>query len=488
MVRRAAIPLAFSLASCASTPPQAPPRTPPPPGLASPTIALSPCTIPDLKRPAKCGTAHVLEDRTRPGGRVVALKIVVVPAEHSPPLPDPVVFIAGGPGGAATDAAAIILEGYGRASSTRDFVFVDQRGMGEGSPLRCKLFEGTDLGTLAGGELPESRLRACLASMDADPSLYTTDVAADDLAEVLAALGYEKVNVVAESYGSFAAQALAHAHPARVRSLALNGVASPVGDFALRFAESSEAVLEQLFAECAANPACRARHPDPAAELQKAFARLREHPAQVSATADDGNTYTATLDVNAFALTLRGSLYGARSRGGTLGMIHDVAEGGFDGIAPRVVLFPLMLATESSIGAYLSIACAESLAGVGEEEAKRATAKTFVGMARVGPLLRACAFWPKRPSPAWLHQPVTGNLPALLVNGTMDPATPLSGFELAGSQLTNAQRVIVRGEGHSAVTPCLDGIVAAFFDDPFAKVDATCVKAVATEFDASERR
>ncbi len=319
--------------------------------------------------------------------------------------------------------------------------------------------------------------------MDADPSFYTTDVAAHDLDEVLGALGYERVNVIAESYGSFAAQALAKAHPARVRSLALNGVASPVGDFALRFAENSEAVLERLFAECASDPACHAHHPDPRAELAKAFARLREHPSQVSAEAD-GTKYTATLDANAFAQTLRGSLYSAGTRGATLGMIYDVAEGRFDGIAPRVVLFPLAIANESSVGAYLSIACAESLAGVTEEEARRVTAGTFLGMARVGPLLKACAFWPKKPSPPWLHEPVRSDLPALLINGTMDPATPLSGVALAGSKLPNAQRVIVEGEGHSGVTPCIDGIVAAFFDSPLAKVDSACVKPVVTRFDS----
>ena len=49
---------------------------------------------------------------------------------------------------------------------------------------------------MSSGALPEAALRACLSSMDADASQYTTAAAADDLDEILGALGYAAVNVL----------------------------------------------------------------------------------------------------------------------------------------------------------------------------------------------------------------------------------------------------------------------------------------------------
>src|SRR5580700_710261 len=127
--------------------------------------------------------------------------------------------------------------------------------------------------------------------MDANPALYTTSIAADDLDEVLGALGYAQANVMGGSYGTFAAQTFAHAHPGRVRSLILNGVVPPAAPFVLGFAPSSEAALEQTFAECAADAACHAMYPDPQRELDQAFARLDAHPEPLIAEGAGGEKY-----------------------------------------------------------------------------------------------------------------------------------------------------------------------------------------------------
>lgn len=90
-------------------------------------LYLAPCEIPGLKRQAKCGTANVVENRALGHGRMVSLKVVVVPATQVPAAPDPVVYITGGPGGAATDEVVSVVEEYAAAAGTRDFVFIDQR-------------------------------------------------------------------------------------------------------------------------------------------------------------------------------------------------------------------------------------------------------------------------------------------------------------------------------------------------------------------------
>ncbi|HEY2515322.1 MAG TPA: alpha/beta fold hydrolase [Polyangiaceae bacterium] len=479
--RPTALLLALSNLSAVACTSAQPPKSPPTPAPVAAPLALTPCTIPDLNRPAKCGTAHVFENRASQRGRTIALKVVVVPAAQSHALPDPVVVVAGGPGEAATDEVPVVAD-FVKTSATRDFVFVDQRGMGRDSPLRCKLIDGTDVGRLPSGELSEVKLRACLAKMDADPALYTTAIAADDLDEVLASLGYSQANVLGFSYGTFATQTFAHAHPGRARTLILDGVAPPDERFVLGFAVSSQAALEQTFAECAADAGCHAMHPDPKGELARAFARLDARAQRLVAEGPEGKKYPVMLDHESFALALRNPLYSAPARGRALAMIHDVAEGRFDDLAVPLLLTALGLGDDLSVGAYLSIACAESVRGVTIADAERSSAGTFLGTARAAPILNACKFWPTGGVPAWLHEPVTGEMPALLFGGTVDPATPLAGLEEVRSKLKNAQAVVVPGAGHDVGGECMDRIVAAFLDHPLVKVDPACVKPIVTHF------
>ena len=49
-----------------------------------------------------CGTLQVPEDRSKPDGRRIDLRVAVVPALAADPRPDPLFAIAGGPGEAGT--------------------------------------------------------------------------------------------------------------------------------------------------------------------------------------------------------------------------------------------------------------------------------------------------------------------------------------------------------------------------------------------------
>ncbi len=80
--------------------------------------------------PARCGTLAVFEDRAAGAGRTIGLEIVVVPAVSDSPDPDPLFFLAGGPGQAATELAGPMARLLARVRRTRDLVFVDQRGTG----------------------------------------------------------------------------------------------------------------------------------------------------------------------------------------------------------------------------------------------------------------------------------------------------------------------------------------------------------------------
>jgi pimeloyl-ACP methyl ester carboxylesterase len=123
------------------------------------------------------------------------------------PAPDPFFAIAGGPGEASTQFFAWLPDHYAGIHATHDIVLVDQRGTGASNahvlpPL-------PDTSGLSASEA-DARLSAwmhdSLAALDADPRFYTSAVAADDLDDVRAALGYDTIDLYGASYGGTLAQ------------------------------------------------------------------------------------------------------------------------------------------------------------------------------------------------------------------------------------------------------------------------------------------
>jgi hypothetical protein len=94
-------------------------------GLARATDLLSPCDLPGVRRPAKCGVFEVPENWDKPAGRKLSLAVTVIPAEVAGSNKDPIVPLMGGPGEAAIPAAeyfigqfAAVLRGYCRCSES----------------------------------------------------------------------------------------------------------------------------------------------------------------------------------------------------------------------------------------------------------------------------------------------------------------------------------------------------------------------------------
>jgi pimeloyl-ACP methyl ester carboxylesterase len=185
---------------------------------------LAPCTLPERGGTAFCGTYEVFENRESRSGRKIPLKIVVLPATGPNRAPDPVFFLEGGPGAAATMDAAELAGDPVRAR--RDIVLVDTRGTGESNPLSCPIWnDGIRLDHI----FPLDAVTACRDELQkrADLSRYTTPAAMDDVDEVRRYLGYGPVNLSGASYGTFAAQIFLARHPEAVRTVALASVVKP---------------------------------------------------------------------------------------------------------------------------------------------------------------------------------------------------------------------------------------------------------------------
>jgi len=437
---------------------------PPTPGasqLTVGTVDVADCVVPPADVKALCGTVQVLEDRGADTGRTLDLSVIVLPATGVARAGDPVFPLHGGPGAAARYLVPAFASHPLRAS--RDFVFVDQRGTGGSNPLHC---EPDDLGALLEVVLAFKIPTDVCLDNDADPTLYGTSIAMDDLDQVRAALGYERINLWGGSYGTRAALEFMRRHPDHVRTVLLDGVAPPFMYIPLYSPPGAEAALDLVLEDCAAADECRTRFPDSRAQLARVLERLDARPERVNVLdpRDDEPT-VVTLGRQHVAAAVLYALYNSFTAARLPTWIHDAHEGDLGPIANFAVSFSVGIASQFSFGMTMAVACAEDAARYGPEDADRVADGSFLGSALARNFLEACADWPPSAIEPAYWAPVRSDLPVLVFSGEGDPVTPPHWAERALQTLPNAGHAVFPDQGHGASsTRCGTSLFTAFVE------------------------
>ncbi len=449
------------------------------------TLDLADCRLDGVSVPARCGSLTVFEDRAAGSGRAIDLKVVVIPAVSDNAEPDPLFFLAGGPGQAATALADPVLSLFADVRRTRDLVFVDQRGTGGSGRMTCTFFESDDADqeideSLQFEALPLDRLRECLdeVEMASDPRQYTTPVAMDDLDDVRAALGYETINLYGGSYGTRAGLVYMRRHPERVRTAVLDGLA-PV---AMRLPSSTNTdahrALARLFADCAADSRCREAYPDLPETFTAVIADLEANPRRIDMTHPrTGEPVELAVSAPSFAGGLRGVLYSPTLATLVPWTIARAAEGDFAPFLAQIV--PVVDdGAAISPGMFFSVICAEDVSRFAPGEAERLAAAGTLGRTLIEVIADACTVWPRAELPASYFEPVRSDAPALLLSGDLDPVTPPRWGEAVMDGLTNARHVIAPGAGHLVLARgCVRDVVGEFIDTGTHEgLDVSCIE------------
>ena len=432
------------------------------------TSFLSPCNIPDVKG-ARCGTYQVWEDREAKSGRRIGLNVVVLPATGSRE-PDAVTYLAGGPGDAATRQVAYLAALFAEVRKHRDILLVDQRGTGKSHPLECDLYPGDDPQTALGPFMPADRVRACRASLAKTSNLqmYTTAPSVDDLDEVRAALGYDRLDLFGGSYGSRAALVYVRRHPEHVRVAVLEGISPPSDLVQLRFPRYAQNAIESVFAACRADSKCSKAFPDPAHDLQVILARTAARPVD-SEILDSrtGDALHVALSRNLLGEALRYLLYQSGTALYVPTLLHQAASGDVAPLAEFALASRRELVNGVGWGLYLSATCSEDLPFINSQDVEREAKGTFLGDHRYREQRAACDAWTRGPIPADFHQPVRADTPVLLISGSWDPVTPPSDAQDAEATLPRSLKIVIPGGAHS-----YDGLPDA----------DTCVATIANQF------
>jgi pimeloyl-ACP methyl ester carboxylesterase len=444
---------------------------------------LKPCRLAGIDEELLCGKLTVFENRETRTGRTIDLNIVVLPALDQKTKAEPLFDLAGGPGAASTDAADF-WAGPGKVHRHRhDVVLVDQRGTGQSNRLSIPR-EKTPQHYLS-EMYPVDYVREMRHTLEqrADLTKYTTSSAMDDLDDVRAWLGYDRINLFGLSYGTRAALVYMRQHPDHVRSVILMAVAPTDLKMPLRHSESAARAMNLLLGECEQDAACHAAFPQIRDDWKNALAQLDKQPARVEYS-PPGNAAPTTVEIqrDVFAEKIRTWMYGRDEAARIPLIVHHAAAGDFtpflqQAIAPSIPDFV-------ADGMYLSVTCAEDVPFIDQDEAARLDAGNPFGNYRVFQQTRACAMWPRGQIPSDFLEPVQSNAPVLIFSGNLDPVTPPRYGEEVARHLPNSRHVIIPEAGHGPFglsnPGCIDGIAIEFLDKGDAKnLDVSCVERMA---------
>jgi pimeloyl-ACP methyl ester carboxylesterase len=402
---------------------------------------------------------------------------VALPAFSNDPRPDPLFILAGGPGMGAAENAEMFKRVFERIQRNRDIILVDQRGTGESNPLDCKLPEGKLEDLAKVDEYPIAEFKACLEGYDADPRLYTTPVAMDDLDEVRAFLGYGKINLYGGSYGTRAGLVYMRRHPDAVRAVVLDGVAPTDITLPVSAPADGRRALDLLLADCEADAACNERFPGFRKAVEGLLARLEKQPPRVQLQHPrTGERAEITVRRELIANILMGAFYSPLSSSLLPLLIDRAAQNDFQGLV-AMAFAGEDLADLMSNGMFLSVICSEDVPRVTAQDQARLAGDGFLGdMFRYR--LQPCEFWPRGEIAADYYDPVKSDAPVLILSGQLDPITPPRWGEHIAQYLPNSKHLVVPGVGHGTMgAGCVPRLMSRFLDDgTAANLETACIE------------
>jgi pimeloyl-ACP methyl ester carboxylesterase len=444
-------------------------------------VAVGQCEDREL-RGAECGRIAVPLDHTNPApppqGRTVPLSYVRIAARGQ--RRGTVVFVAGGPGQAATTLAGSVARGPLRGLRNRyDLVFVDQRGSGASGPLRCST---APRGTFrfapdATQEQVSAAIARCSNELAGARPFYSTYETVLDLEDLRQFLRVPKIIPLGVSYGGQVAGEYARRYPDQVAALVLDSTSPIEGIDAL--GRLPQLALPRVLREVCFPPGCARVLGDPQALLTRAVARLSRGPLRGRVVLPSGRTRTAAvtlLDVYRLVLSsdqdpaLRTALpaaFEAAGRGDAAPLLRLVfrsrGSGGETG-AVNEVRFLATACTEGRLPWAPESPQADRPALL--ERALRENAQAYapfpVETVATEVTAALCLGWAPTERPPFPPSPSQGpDVPVLVLGGREDLRTPLEDQRRAAAQFPRARVLAVPNTGHAVLGSDLSGCASS---------------------------
>lgn len=440
------------------------PSRPKPASYTPPPIQWSTCSSPGLaRRGAQCGFVEVPLDYSHPSGTKIQLAVSRI--KHKTPdaqAQGPMLVNPGGPGGSGLTLAALGEFVPNGAGDSYDWIGFDPRGVGSSKPaLSC-------IPDYAGYNRPlyvpvtpkleqvwiqrsKAYAKACDNAQHALLGHLTTLDSVRDMESIRKALGAPQINYYGFSYGTYLGQVYGTLYPDRLRRVVFDGVVDATRvwyqanlDQDIAFNKS----VKVFFAYVAAhNSTWHLGTTEAAVELQY-YAQLRKlvgHPADGKIGPDEWNDILTQAAYYVYGWVDVANAFAA--------WVHDK-----DATA-LVALYGSPPFDDNGYAVYLGVSCTDAKWPTNWQTWRRDNWSLYPK----APFLTwnnawfnaPCAFWPaKAGNPVEVDgRRVQG---ALLINETLDAATPYTGA--LQTRKTFPHAVLIEGVGGTTHAGSLSGV------------------------------
>lgn len=436
----------------------------------------------------ECGTLTLPENRTKANSPTIDLAVAVLKASGSDVQPDPIIYLAGGPGGSALSDLISDPESWTDYpfSQDHDLIFIDQRGTGYSTPsLNCPEVELDE----ANDGSAEQACRDRLVAAGVDLTAYNTAENAADIIALTQALNYDAWNLMGISYGTRLALAIMREQPDGLRSAILDSPFPPNANSVEEESIITWESLQLLFRDCQNDAECDANFPNLEVVLLDTVDQLNRDPDAEISGDDLLNTLYSAMFAGEEAIYL------------LPWMIYDVSEGNYDlfdevaeiaggGYTSRFQSDDDSDGSEEdrtdSEGMYTSVICRDEYAfsdyDTVESLAEDALPEVVLDglFSSTAQTFDTCAIWGAGAADPIENEPVVSDIPTLILVGEYDPATPAKWGQLTAETLSNSYYFELPGSGHSllSASDCAIQIADEFVRTPNIEPDRSCVDAM----------
>jgi pimeloyl-ACP methyl ester carboxylesterase len=384
-----------------------------------------------------------------------------------PPL-EPLVAFEGGPGYGSITSAYLYAFMMGPLRQNHPLIVMDQRGTGSSSTLDCPRLQQDDPHYV-------QAVQACADQLGPASAAYGSSEAADDMAAIMKALDYAKVNVYGDSYGTYLAQVFALQHPDMVRTLVLDGTFDDSFD---PFARDAAAAIERSWPIV-----CKRAHTCPGilSSLSSLSRELERHPLTGVGMNPDGRKVPVHVDGRDVTQLAYDATYVFTIYQDLPAAIKALHHGD---ATPFLRLAAEDLANTSSgshprgysSGAYMAVSCAdypvawdpsasfaerrkqldEAIADLAPNSFAPFSKNLWLHSLYEYQLVYGCLRWPEPAATTPTKADHPSSVPVLTINGQFDITTPMQDAVMAANAWPNSTLVRVANELH----------VAALYDYP----------------------
>jgi len=457
-----------------------------------------PAPTPELKT-ARCGQLIVPEDRRHPNGHTISLSVAIIPAKSSTPKPDPILWLAGGPGDDALTEIPWAVAGD--LNRDRDVIFMSQRGTYSASPkTACPVVDRWPADMLnmpydaaATGKayvVASRKCRAQLVARGVDLSAYNSLESADDVEGLRLALGIAKWNVYGISYGTDLALNYMREHPQGIRSVGIDGVFPPPIAGGVASWTSAGEGINAVFRACAAQRACRARYGNIGATFRRLVLQYERSPRSVRVRVP-GVKRLVRVMISGGMLVQWAVSPGTHLAGKLPADLDALAHGNPAPIASTWAAPKLNPAGIGVLGngLFYGVSCGEWVPYETESSVIASGRRAFPGFplsiyrnAPNLPFMRQnCGAWAIPRVPAAVRAVTRSNIPTLVISAQYDGQTAASFGRRVARTLPNSTVVTIPNVAHVAFASpspksnaCAQSIARSFFD-VLNRADTTCI-------------